>query len=389
MGDTKIKSCGFSVVLGFFHGCVAPVAYSPTCSSERNEVHASSTHEVSVPQLKAHSEQSLTTPNKICTPPPRPIADFETEAGGVYGGPSVPLEFRYPTVVSFTNQSTVFGATTCVWRLDGTVISNDCDWIGTSFPTGERTIQLKVTDSNSLSDSVSALLQVSAPCAGVPDTLVTLRAAISSERVSRTSSVLAPCGQTSTPGANPGIPFSFDPEPICEWVWARYFVVYTDGTWEWLTDWGRECEWATLRAVPAVTESGSTSAMRVQLVGSGRLENGRKLMLSRDSSSVRDVSISIDTTRANIFDFARALSAAEKLIGKERPKNKEVLGQLIAEEPERPMSTSSRFYRQAASAYNELLKATKVADKQGRLRRTVEVNIDRNDPVSSTARPNN
>jgi hypothetical protein len=138
------------------------------------------------------------------------------------------------------------------------------------------------------------------------------------------------CGrETGSPGGGGDAPSSDGSGYDCHWV--RDYVIYTDGSWDWLSDWYRECEWAELRAsqslggrvsandLPAsrIPTAGAKPTLRVRLLGSGPLPNGRLTTVVREAESGGVPIIGIDTTRGTAADLESALIAAQVL--SERP----------------------------------------------------------------------
>lgn len=177
---------------------------------------------------------------------------------------------------------------------------------------------------------------------------------------------------TGTPGGGGGSPPSEPPGDDCHW--ARDMIIFADGSWMWLNDWYIECgEENQERASPSrpSVEFGKTSArdhaqgtnLRLSLVGTGPLANGRRIAVYRDPQSSADALIAIDTTRANSADLQTALVAAAELSSREiRRGPKDVIGTVIdwpsdrAQRMARPQSIAADYLRQLSWASEKVTK---------------------------------
>ena len=136
------------------------------------------------------------------------------------------------------------------------------------------------------------------------------------------------CGnQTGSPGGGGEGPPPDDPDPDCHW--ERDFVIYTDGSWDWLGPWMLHCGYETLRSAadrnllspapgrPAITAAQAVpqgGALRVRLLGNGSLGSGRSIEVHRYPGLDVDAVIRIDTTRANAADLETAFSVARGIV---------------------------------------------------------------------------
>jgi hypothetical protein len=134
------------------------------------------------------------------------------------------------------------------------------------------------------------------------------------------------CGtNTGSPGGGCGDP-SGDPGQHC--YWARDFIIYADGSWSWLTAWYKECDeyaqlrmsnsaWPSLRSgssfLATVSPAPLTAPLRLRLLGTGSLENGRAIEVRRHPGLDVDAVVRIDLTRATPADLEAAFSTSRKL----------------------------------------------------------------------------
>jgi hypothetical protein len=136
-----------------------------------------------------------------------------------------------------------------------------------------------------------------------------------------------PCGTlTGTPGTGGGTPPSPDPSVTCQWHWARDYVVYSDGSWDWLTSWYQSCDYATRAPkspVGAIGTHPSDAAaaavapqlVRVRILGTGLQRGAPSVSLFRDIQSDVDAFIRVDTTRATPADLESALVSIQYVYG--------------------------------------------------------------------------
>lgn len=137
------------------------------------------------------------------------------------------------------------------------------------------------------------------------------------------------CGtQTGPPGGGGEGPPPDDPDPDCHW--ERDFVVYTDGSWDWLGPWMLHCGYETFRsltrrqgrpprpsvskAIPTAAVASQGAVLSMRLLGSGPLGSGRSIEVHRYSALDVDAVIRIDTTRATAADLETAFSVAEAIV---------------------------------------------------------------------------
>jgi len=118
------------------------------------------------------------------------------------------------------------------------------------------------------------------------------------------------CGEGTIPGGGGSDDPIDSPSTNCHWV--RDFIVYSDGSWTWISAWYQECEgWATVGA----EESGNEPArpVRVRVLAQGRLESARAVEIHRNPAVDVDVVVRIDSTRVTAADLEAAFGVALRL----------------------------------------------------------------------------
>ncbi len=144
------------------------------------------------------------------------------------------------------------------------------------------------------------------------------------------------CGdQTTPPGSGGGEPPPPPPDGggqigyTCGYV--RYYKEYSDGSWEWITDWMWDCwlEYQELRAMrfTAAASSGDTTMegvriasanaktkRRIRLILGDKTRSGRAIELHRYSSLDADLAILVREDAATAADLDLALSAVGRFV---------------------------------------------------------------------------
>lgn len=246
-----------------------------------------------------------------------------------------------------------------------TVIASQC--LGSS---GTATLTVTLAEDCNVVDTYATLRMAPAAALTSPGfTAITRSAANSTE---------SPCGQTTTPGSGGGEPPS-SPEPDYSrhCFWSRYYVIYTDGSWEFIGEWFYSCEYASLRMSTPPPSSPKGPPTRVQMIGKGRLSSGRAVQLLRDPTDGTDVFVAVDTTRATAADVELALLAAEEMSAKPMPTGRNKgLGQIFGADPAIARASLNPQSR-AASVLRDLLRADGKATDAFGLARVLEFSVDR------------
>lgn len=132
------------------------------------------------------------------------------------------------------------------------------------------------------------------------------------------------CGtETGSPGSGAGDPPG-DAGTNC--YWDRWFIIYTDGSWDWLGGWERVCDGDEMRqpltsprasdpsALAANGGSGGGSrALRARVFGTGALASGLAAEVHRYRGDGFDALVYVDTSRVTVTDLGGALGAIDHL----------------------------------------------------------------------------
>ena len=177
------------------------------------------------------------------------------------------------------------------------------------------------------------------------------------------SSLVEPCGENTPPGTGGGGPPTYNPDPEnCRY--SRDFVIYDDGSWEWLTaGWYLDCGDPMLQGhtSPPSTDSGASEAqsaqlVRLRLIDRGRLSGGLGAIVAKDVSSDYDVLIAIDRLSARSEDIERALvRAAEAPRVHARDTRTRLVGSVVSNE-------RTLFPRTGTVRAREVLKELELSD---------------------------
>lgn len=202
------------------------------------------------------------------------------------------------------------------------------------------------------------------------------------------------CGDETGPpgGGGGGEPPAGGAPPNC--YWARDYVIYTDGTWDWLGPWEHVCEGdPMIRADSRATHDASRTAssvrtgpasgmLRVRLLGSGSLASGKSIEVHWYPALDVDAVIRIDTRTATAADLETAFSLAEHV------SNRASSGHIGAIQG--PASSNARMNSGPSSRAREFLNALLRASQRNTLlfgrARSLDITIERKG-TSSAPRP--
>jgi PKD repeat protein len=225
-----------------------------------------------------------------------------------------------------------------VWTRDNDEVGRDSAKTNPSFTMALQpgTYTLTLTATNSAKYSASATSQITVvandECDQTGGGAVTSIGVLAPQHLSgvqgtlavRSLSVTSTCGEeTGSPGSGSGGPPIEDPGPTCHWV--RYYVIYDDFSWDWISGWERECDETLLGggtsaiSVRSFTSlsAGQADKFRVQLVGTDTLQNARAVSIRRERNTGVDVVIGVDLRRATAADLEQALLAAQTLASRQ------------------------------------------------------------------------
>jgi hypothetical protein len=183
------------------------------------------------------------------------------------------------------------------------------------------------------------------------------------------------CGsQVGSPGGG-GSPAE-PPGDDCHW--ARDYIIWSDGSWDWLDDWYIECGAAELRASSATSGSDSHK-LRVRLVAKSALGNSRSVTVVRDRDADVAAVIAVDTSRATAADLEQAFLAAQLLASKAAPSSTHVTDGVVVSEATARAKSSNGPASRAAKYLDSLRTASERDSKFVGKGRSLDIEIDLRD----------
>ncbi len=313
-----------------------------------------------------------------------PMAHFSMSSSGDTendGGTLTPSTTGGASVsFSSTSDSGSAAITSYAWTLDG-VNQGGGTGMTKSLNPGSHTVTLTVTNGHDLtSAAASGTIQVAESC-DVSDSGAVTRTVTGAQPsflvAGKPQRPRFNCGQSGPPGGTSSPPS--DPEYGCHW--ERDYVLYTDGTWDWLDDWQQVCGWEELRGDATSrdndpSDSRTNPAIRVRFVGAGPQRNGRVATIARLSGETAGAEIVVDTTRATAADIENAIASAQVLIDAgPRPGG----GNPFAVIGDAPAAQRNAVSAQGSAAgyLHSLLAAPERANSRSGKGRTLEIAVER------------
>jgi hypothetical protein len=193
------------------------------------------------------------------------------------------------------------------------------------------------------------------------------------------SDLVFTCGsQTGSPGGGAGSPPGGG-EPECEWV--RYFVIYDDGSWDWLGGWEHECDGDPMLRAPDGLEANGVSAvsspassgspLRARVLGTGPLQSGRAVEIHRLRGEGVHAVLSVDTLHATPADVEAALATVQ---GVSEIRRHDHVAAIVAPPP--AADGMSRASSRGSEVLSSLLRAPE-KNRRGARARELEISVER------------
>lgn len=357
--------------VGIVQTCAIGTSYTDLdCTPTSNGIHVSTSH--AVQWLFGWQSLPPLSDDLTCRDARPPSLKNVTISGGtaVYVGEGLALS---ASAVDDFDQDGSYLCSTFTWSSSNDSVATVSSSGGvTGVSSGQATIS-----ASCLGVSGSAVVTASARCGesgeGQLDRIGGL--SIRTMRLRTRAGVSAYCGDlTGYPGGGAGNPPG-DPGEHCHYT--RDYVIYTDGSWSWLTDWMLHCgvggEEARIAAVGSGGHTNSASLLpvarslapiRVRLLGTGKLSSGRAVELHTYPSFDADVEVSVDMNRATAADIEVALADAERLADS---KGKQHVASILGTPSEKDVATSARGSR-GATYLRSLSTAAKADSRLGNVK---------------------